>query len=252
MPKNLRIERSGDVPELYLYDEIGPALPDWWGDTDLVSAKAVMEALDEIGDVPEFAVRISSPGGDVFEGVAIYNALARHSATIRVEIDSLAASIASVIAMAGDEIVIAGNAMIMIHQAWTCAMGNAAELATVVESLEKIDKTIVDTYAARARDRSTPEQITEWLVAETWMTADEAIERGFADRAGELKGDVQARVPAGRFKNTPKQLIAKPNPPAPESSQTRDRKTTGLRCLPAIAARINEVRRRNAAEPYPA
>ena len=248
MPKGLVIDRSGDVPEIYIYDEIAPPMPEWWGESDVVSAKAVLAALEEVGDVEKLVVRINSPGGDVFEGVAIYNALVRHSATIHVEIDALAASIASLVAMAGDIIVMAGNALMMLHRAWTIAYGDADELSIVVESLRRVDKTIIDTYDARTGDNSTPEQIEEWLAAETWMTAEEAIERGFADRAGELKAGVEARVPEGRFKNTPKQLISAKPQPAPKPPDASDAPHgPGLHYLPVIAARIADARRRNAA-----
>jgi len=114
----------------------------------------------------------------------------------------------------------------------------------VVESLTKVDQTIVDTYAARVGDRSTREQIEEWIAAETWMTAEEAVSRGFADRAGALKG-VEAHVAPGRFRNTPRQLLQPAHQPAGASPRLPGPTAPGLRVLPALAARIAEARRRH-------
>lgn len=238
----IRVDRTGAVPELYLYGEI--AAPSWYMDAgDTVSAQDVVDVLAELINQPEIVVRINSPGGDVFEGVAIYQALARFAGKVRVEVDALAASAASLIAMAGDTIVVAGNAMLMIHRAWTYASGNAEEMAKVVDSLRKVDESLVSTYEARVGGKSTRADIEAWLSAETWMTASEAVTRGFADEAGALKPGVEAAVPAGRFKNTPRQWLRSgaqrqpakpPEKPAPEA-----RSPVG-----AIAARIQQVRQR--------
>src|SRR5690606_16003933 len=121
--------------------------------------KTVIDALAEFTG-ERVTVRINSPGGSVFEGNAIYNAMLRHPGGCDVEIDALAASAASYVAMAGKRIGIAANAMVMIHNAWTISMGNAAEMRRTADLLDQIDGTIADLYAARTK--STREQIVEW------------------------------------------------------------------------------------------
>ena len=133
----------------------------------------------------------------MFEGVGIYNALvswqaAQDGRKINVKIDALAASIASVIAMAGDEIEIGGNAMMMIHRASTITWGNAADHEQSASALKGIDDTIVNTYEARTGQKK--DDLKTWLDAETYMTADEAIGRGFADKKSNLKGKPEPKA----------------------------------------------------------
>lgn len=174
--------------ELLLYDVIGP---DYWSASGGLTAQGTKDWLGKLtAETKDITVRINSPGGDVFEGVGIYNALltwqsADAGRKITVRIDALAASIASVIAMAGDEIVIAGNAMIMIHPASTMTWGTAADHLNSATLLEQIDETILSTYTARTEQK--PEEIKAWMDAETFMTSSESVARGFADRAEELK-----------------------------------------------------------------
>lgn len=182
---------------ILLYGAIGE---DWFAEDGGLTHEAVTASLAELGDsAMEVVVRINSPGGDVFEGVGIYNALLIWQAAIPgrkilVKIDALAASIASIIAMAGDDIAIAGNGMVMIHRASTMAWGNAAAMLAVADVLDKIDATIVNTYAERTGQ--TPEALKAWLDGETYMTAAEAVERGFADRVEALKARPAAADPA--------------------------------------------------------
>ena len=201
--------RNADVPELLLYDEIGPS---WAG---RVGAQTVIEALASVSGAPKLRVRINSPGGDVFEGFAIYNALTRFAGEIETHVDSLAASIASIIAMAGKTITMAENASMMIHNCWTMAMGDAAELRRVADVCQKQNEQIVRTYAARTGQP--PEQLQQWMDAETWMTAEEAVDRKFADHIGQPLR-VAAHLPgsiAARFRNTPEHLTAPTRRDAP-------------------------------------
>src|SRR5205085_1103108 len=191
-------KKAGNPPEIFIYDDIGP---DWQG---MVSGETIVRALHEIGDVPRLVVRINSPGGDVFEAMAIYNALERHPAFIEMKIDGLAASAASYIAMAGDHIEIAQNSFLMIHNAWTIAMGNADDLLNTVEVLQKIDDAIVNMYAARTGQSKL--EIRQWMAAETWLSSDEAVAKGFADTVGK-HSTVSASVPKDRYRNTPAALI---------------------------------------------
>ncbi|GHE85027.1 head maturation protease, ClpP-related [Streptomyces fumanus] len=161
-----------DEAELLLYDEIGG----WWGCT----ADQLIADLRGI-TAPRMRVRVNSPGGSVFEGVAIANALRSHPASVTVQVDGIAASIASVIAMAGDRIEMAPNTMLMIHDASGVCLGNAADMEEMAELLDLISDNIADAYAARAG--GTREQWRERMRAETWYLPEDAVENGLADEA---------------------------------------------------------------------
>lgn len=164
------VRDAGDAVEILLYEEIG-----FWG----VSAKVFADELARI-DASTIHLRINSPGGDVFDGVAIYNALRAHKARVITHIDGLAASIASVIALAGDEVRMAPNAFFMVHNPWAIAMGDAAEFRKMAETLEKISEgAIAKTYQLKTGEDL--ETIETWMDDETWFTADEAKDAGFVD-----------------------------------------------------------------------
>jgi ATP-dependent protease ClpP protease subunit len=168
--------------ELVIYGDIGES---WWGDS--VTAADVKSQLDAMqGDV---AVRINSPGGSVFDGFAIYNLLRAHDGAVTVHVDGLAASAASVIAMAGDEIVMGNASMMMIHDPWTVTVGDAAEMQKTADTLNKIKDSIVTAYAGKAADLSS-ERIAELMSDETWLTASEALEMGFATQVEESAAQV--------------------------------------------------------------
>ena len=174
-----RIKNStdGETADLYIYDEIMPAyMVEWWGSG--VSAEGLIEALSEIS-ASTINVRINSPGGDVFEAIAIYNTLVSHSATINVYVDALAASAASIIAMAGDKITMMIGSQLMIHDALGIEMGNAADMRAFADFLDKQSDNLASIYKAKAGG-----DVADWralMLAETWMFADEAIEMGLAD-----------------------------------------------------------------------
>ncbi|HEY1397082.1 head maturation protease, ClpP-related [Roseateles sp.] len=180
------VDGNADEVEIFIYEPIvsSDLEAEWWGG---VSPNAFVKALRGI-TASTIHLRINSPGGDVFGARAIETALREHKAHLIVHIDGLAASAATFIAMAGDEIVISPGAMFMIHKAWTLTWGNADDLAKTVALLQKVDDTLGDTYAARSgQDKA---QILEWMSAETWFTGEEAVEHGFVDRlAGEKEKD---------------------------------------------------------------
>lgn len=149
---------------------------DFWGDG--VTAKRISGALRSIGQRPVTVV-INSPGGDVFEGLAIYNLLREHSQEVTVKIVGLAASAASFIAMAGDRIEIARSGFLMIHNAWVVAMGDKETLREVSDWLEPFDAAMADIYAART-DVSRDELVA-MMTKETWIPGADAVDRGFAD-----------------------------------------------------------------------
>ena len=128
-------------------------------------------------------LHINSPGGSVFAARAMEQALRDHPANLVVHIDGVAASAASVIAMAGDEIIMGSGAMMLFHNGWSVAVGNAAHMRNTADLLDKVDGTLVATYARRTgKDAS---QVAEWMAAETWFTAEEAVVNGFADRVAD-------------------------------------------------------------------
>lgn len=171
-------EKTG---ELLLYGDISNST--WWGDE--VTPKQFKADLDALGEVEELSIYINSGGGDVFAGQAIYSMLKRHKANKIVYIDGLAASIASVIAMAGNKIVMPANAMMMIHNAYTLVRGNKENLRKMADDLEKIDGSIVAVYTEKTGLKE--KDIQEKMDAETWFSAKEAIEQGFADEIEEEK-----------------------------------------------------------------
>ncbi|MFE2073718.1 head maturation protease, ClpP-related [Streptomyces misionensis] len=162
--------QAGDEAEVMLYDEIGG----WLGAT-------ADEFIADLKDItaPAMRVRVNSPGGSVFEGIAIANALRSHPATVTVQVDGIAASIASVIAMAGDRVVMQPQSMLMVHDASGMCFGNATDMAEMGSLLDKISDNIADAYAARAG--GTRDDWRTTMRAETWYTADEAVEAGLAD-----------------------------------------------------------------------
>lgn len=168
--------KSATKAEIVIYDSIGA---DWFGNG--ITAKTFsdeLKALDK--SVNEIEVRINSPGGDVFDGIAIYNRLKQHSAKKTVYIDGLAASIASIIALAGDEIIMGEGALYMVHLPWTFAMGNRNDLENVVNRLTDIEEQMVSIYQKRSGlSRS---EIKAMLEKETWMDADQAMENKFVDK----------------------------------------------------------------------
>ena len=155
--------------DLIIYGEITSS--EWWGDE--VTPTQMKDLLDSAGG-KDLKIYINSPGGDVFAGVAIYNMIKRYSGKKDVYIDGLAASAASIIAMAGDTINIPKNAYLMIHNAWTWICGNAKDLLKEAENLERIDKSIVETYVTKANNDTTAETFETLMNNETWLNGSEA------------------------------------------------------------------------------
>lgn len=202
-PGHVRInaDDTSREAELLIYGDIGGG----WYDEG-ITAKSVTDSLAEL-DVDTLNVRINSGGGLVFEGVAIYNALARHPAHIVVHIDSIAASIASVIAMAGDEIRISEGSNIMIHKPWSGAWGDAEMLRKEADILDKLESGIIDIYAARTGAKRS--DLAAWVGAETWFLGQEAVDAGFADEMVPAKKKKPANSALlGLFKNTPQNLLS--------------------------------------------
>ncbi len=165
---------NGDVLELQMLDIIGE---DWWTGGGITS-KRVQEKLAAYPKAKTVKVLLNSPGGDAFEGLAIQSLLRRHGGRIEVEVVGLAASAASIIAMAGDDIAMHEGALMMIHEPWTMTVGNAAEMRTAADFLEKVNSSGLDVYTRRTGRKR--DDVAEMLAAETWLTAHEAVAEKFA------------------------------------------------------------------------
>ncbi|AGL19506.1 head maturation protease, ClpP-related [Actinoplanes sp. N902-109] len=221
-------ETDGTSAKVHIDDVI-----DSWGGYWGISAKEFNQALGELGDVDEITLHINSPGGEVFEGVAILNALRRHPATVTAVVDGLAASAASFIAVGVDKLVMGRNTELMIHDAWGIAIGPAADMHSMGERLDKLSDNIASMYADKAGGA-----LGDWrslMLAETWYTADEAVAAGLADEVegGQLADDeiVAAAFDLSVFKHrgraqapAPAAAVAdRPAPPAQAVDERRDR-----------------------------
>ncbi|WP_235713479.1 head maturation protease, ClpP-related [Bacillus mycoides] len=198
---------SSNSADIFIYGDIVRWV---WEDyfPEDVSSNTFKDDLDALGEVSTLNLHVNSPGGSVFEGIAIYNMLKRHKAKVNVYIDALAASIASVIAMAGDTIYMPKNSMLMIHNPWTWTEGNAAELRKAADDLDRIGNSSKQTYLQKAGDKLTDEKLQEMLDAETWLSADEAFEYGLCDvieEENQMAASLNKEV-LSKYKNVPKQL----------------------------------------------
>lgn len=232
----LALRADGDSMQLDLDGVVG------WE----VTANGVRRALAEAGG-RDITVRVNSYGGSIFEGFAIHNQLARYKGEVTVLVDAVAASAASVIAMAGRRIVMPRNAFLMVHNAWTLAMGDHREMARSAALLERISSAAASLYAARTgRER---DDVQAMMDAETWLGAEDALSEGFAT---EIEGEAQAQVPRGRsaeilaaYRRPPSALRsllpaqaapAAPNPRAMPAHQQEARMSVATNTQPGPAA----------------
>lgn len=193
--KYFQIKKKTDKKgEIFIYGDI--VSEEWFANE--VTAPGFKQQLDELGNISEIDVHINSSGGNVFEGHAIYNMLKMHKAKINIYIDALAASIASVIAMSGDTIFMHKNSFLMIHNSWIMTVGNAKELRDTADLLDKTDEASNQAYLDRALNIS-EEELKELLDAETWLTASEALEKGFIDEILE-PNEIAASISDERYK----------------------------------------------------
>ena len=209
----VRAEAGTDEATIFLYDVIDP----YWG----VGAEAFAKALAGI-TASTIHLRVNSPGGDVFEARAMVAAIGAHSARVVAHIDGLAASAATYVAMAADEVQIADGAFMMVHQAWTFSMGNASDLRAQADLLDKVDASIVADYARKTGKDA--DQIAQWMADETWFTSAEAVENGFADTVIQNdKGSstTQNRWTLSAYQKVPKALTAPPEPDLSSAARAR-------------------------------
>lgn len=203
------------VAEIRIYEEIG-----FWG----MTASQFMKQLDEVTqDAVRIVVSINSPGGNVFDAFAIYNALRRHKLPVDARVDGVAASAASLILMAGDRIIMPENAMIMIHNAWMGAVGTADELRTMADMMDKAGDGIVAAYVGKSGQSE--ERVQEMMNETTWMTALEAQALGFCDLIEEpvkLAASMRAVDLLAKHKGAPQDLLTALRDGEPDAAPQSD------------------------------
>lgn len=190
-----KVRNAGNrAGEVYIYDEIAPA---GFG----ISAKQFIDEVQALGPVDTLSLRLNTIGGDVFEGIAIYNFLKRQQARVVVDVDGEALSIGSIIAMAGREIRMARNARMMIHDPWTVAGGTAEDFRKRADIMDQAKDSLVQMYMQRTgRDAA---EIATMMSEETWMSAEDAVELGFADSITEPL-QIAAKFDLSRFRKPPR------------------------------------------------
>ena len=199
--------KTSTEADLYLYIEIAS----WGAGYSAHSAQSFKQELDDLGEIETLNIYINSPGGDVFEGNTIMNMLKRKKCTKNVYIDGLAASIASVIAMAGDKIIMPSNSMMMIHNAWTYTAGNSKDLRKLADDLDKVNASIRQAYLNKAGDKLDEETLIALMDNETWLTAQECFDYGLCDVVGEDKS-IAAKFDLNllnQYKNIPVNYVLK-------------------------------------------
>lgn len=199
-----------------IYGVIG----DWWDGLDAATLANKITALE----TDEIEVHLNSPGGIAFDGIAIHNALKQHDADVHVMVDGLAASAASIIAMAGDKITMAVGSQLMVHDASGLCWGQASDMAKTAEILDKLSDSIADVYASRAA--GTRDEWRQIMLAETWYTAAEAVEAGLADQVDQALEDGQAKNATSAFDLTIFAYAGRDQAPAPHMPPARPEEPT--------------------------
>ena len=220
----IRARTSGS--EVLIYDEIGA-----YG----VTAKGFLAELGALPDDAAIDLRLNSPGGSVFDAVAIYNALKRHAGNVTVWIDGIAASAASYIAMAGDTVVMPENAFLMIHDPSGLVMGTAEDMRSTAEALDKGKGSLIQGYAAKSGKAD--DEIATLMAAETWLDAKDALDLGFIDRIVEPV-KLAASFDVARFRNAPPEVVeaaSEPDEPSAQEPQSEGVADTNTQPDPADA-----------------
>jgi ATP-dependent Clp protease, protease subunit len=216
--KNLTDESA----DLYIYGEIIDNT-DWKWDESDVMPDDVLNALNQVDGLKNLNIYINSPGGSVFSGLAIYNMLKRNKAKKTVHVDGLAASMASIIALVGDTVIIPSNAFLMIHKPWTIAMGNANDFRKLADDLEDIESGVMNVYEENLKDGVGIETIQELVDAETWLNGEEAA-KYFNVEVIEAKNVAAfASEYLDKYDKTPKRLIGKHEPQSKDLEQDDDK-----------------------------
>lgn len=193
--KFYKMQIEDDAADVYIYDEIS-----WLG----ITANQFVKDLNDI-KAKTIRLHLNTPGGNIFDGVAIYNALKNHPAKVEAYIEGLAASIGSIIALAGDTVSMSDNAFFMIHDPWVLAIGGAVDLRKTADDLDKIKGVLVETYAKKTGHEQ--KQIEKWMADETWFTAQEAKDAGFIDKITGESEEAKDKFNLTIFDNVPNVLL---------------------------------------------
>ena len=206
MKKFWEIKQSTtDGADIFIFGEI---VSYKWDDEDTTAA-SFQKDLKSLGEVNQINLHINSPGGSVFEGIAIGNMLKQHKAQVTAYVDALAASIASVIVASCDKVVMPENSMLMIHNPWTYSVGNAKELRKQANDLDKIAESSVITYLNKAGEKLTEEKIKQVMDEETWLSAQEAYDLGLCDvveSTNQIAASISKKLFAA-YQNVPDELL---------------------------------------------
>ncbi|WP_077824527.1 ClpP-like prohead protease/major capsid protein fusion protein [Escherichia coli] len=215
--------------DIYIYDEIG-----FWG----VTAKQFISDLNALGDITHINLHINSPGGDVFEGIAIFNALKTHGASITVYVDGVAASMASVIAMVGNPVIMPENTFMMIHKPFGFTGGDAEDMRTYADLLDKVEAVLLPAYAQKTG--KTTDEIAAMLADETWMSGAECLAHGFADQvtpAVKAMACIQSKR-TEEFKKMPESIRNMIPPPRNSAPRVQDDEPAASRTPVQAAAPV--------------
>ncbi len=215
--------------DIYIYDEIG-----FWG----VTAKQFISDLNALGDITHINLHINSPGGDVFEGIAIFNALKTHGASITVYVDGVAASMASVIAMVGNPVIMPENTFMMIHKPFGFTGGDAEDMRTYADLLDKVEAVLLPAYAQKTG--KTTDEIAAMLADETWMSGAECLAHGFADQvtpAVKAMACIQSKR-TEEFKKMPESIRNMITPPRNSAPRVQDNEPAASRTPVQAAAPV--------------
>ncbi|EOB9667191.1 ClpP-like prohead protease/major capsid protein fusion protein [Escherichia coli] len=215
--------------DIYIYDEIG-----FWG----VTAKQFISDLNALGDITHINLHINSPGGDVFEGIAIFNALKTHGASITVYVDGVAASMASVIAMVGNPVIMPENSFMMIHKPFGFTGGDAEDMRTYADLLDKVEAVLLPAYAQKTG--KTTDEIAAMLADETWMSGAECLAQGFADQvtpAVKAMACIQSKR-TEEFKKMPESIRNMITPPRNSAPRVQDDEPAASRTPVQAAAPV--------------
>jgi ATP-dependent Clp endopeptidase proteolytic subunit ClpP len=236
-PWTISAKSSSEI-EILLYEMIGE--DSWTGEG--TTAKAFAADLKAAGkDIRKIHLRVNSPGGNVFDGLAIYNALLSHGGTVTATVDGLAASIASVIIMAAGEISVAQNGIVMIHNPSTMIAGDSNEMRKMADTMDKVKSSMITAY--RRHTTHSVKEIGALMDAETWMSAEETVEQGFAERISmpeDDNADIAANFDLSHFRRVPQQIAARCS--RDDASEQRRRKIR-LRTLELHQFDLDAVRR---------
>lgn len=203
----MKASANGKTADVFIYGEITKYAWEEYGEISSITFK---NELDELGDgIETINLYINSPGGSVFETMAIIAMLQRHPAKVISYIDGIGASCASVLPMISDKIIMYANSMLMVHNAWTYASGNADQLRKAADDIERINQSMVQHYLTRAGDKLDEDILKQLLDAETWLSAEEAMEYGLCDEIISANNAAACLDEKWRkeYKNVPQQLV---------------------------------------------